>query len=289
MNTLVCEAIEGEYAKVQRAAMPLAGGALARTGSMRFGTRPELQPPALLQESRRMRWIWLFPVIGTHALAVHLLWSMSPTSREVMPPTPVLVRIISPVSAPKKETPSDPLPPRRRVAPSRSQASPPALATPVPSLATTPLPLESEPTPVVPPQSRPLSPELGPVPVAPSLPVPSPEPSAAVAAAAPAAPPAPRAEPIQAPRFDADYLDNPAPAYPALSRRLGEQGRVLLRVFVNADGSAAQVEIRESSGFERLDRAAREAVARWRFVPARQGDRPVAAWVLVPISFNLRS
>lgn len=91
------------------------------------------------------------------------------------------------------------------------------------------------------------------------------------------------------PRFDADYLDNPAPVYPALSRRLGEQGRVLLRVYVLADGSVGQVEVRESSGFERLDRAARETVVRWRFVPARQGERPVAAWVLVPISFSLRS
>ena len=102
-------------------------------------------------------------------------------------------------------------------------------------------------------------------------------------------PPAPRVEPVLAPRFDADYLTNPAPAYPALSRRMGEQGRVLLRVFVHADGSAGQVEIRESSGFERLDRAARDTVTRWRFVPARQGERPVAAWVLVPISFSLRS
>jgi len=94
---------------------------------------------------------------------------------------------------------------------------------------------------------------------------------------------------VAPPRFDADYLHNPAPAYPALSRRLGEEGRVLLRVYVHADGSAGQVEVRESSGYERLDRAAREAVARWRFVPARQGERPVAAWVLVPISFSLRS
>ena len=75
----------------------------------------------------------------------------------------------------------------------------------------------------------------------------------------------------------------------ALHRRLGEQGRVLLRVFVSPDGAAAQVEIRESSGFERLDRAARDTVLRWRFVPARQGERGVAAWVLVPITFSIRS
>jgi protein TonB len=95
--------------------------------------------------------------------------------------------------------------------------------------------------------------------------------------------------PVSAPRFDADYLDNPAPAYPPLSRKLGEQGQVLLHVFVAADGHAGKVDIRDSSGFERLDRAARDAVQRWRFTPARQGDKTVAAWVLVPISFSLRS
>ena len=53
---------------------------------------------------------------------------------------------------------------------------------------------------------------------------------------------------------------------------------MLLHVFVAADGQASKVDIRESSGFERLDRAARDAVQRWRFVPARQGDKAVAAW-----------
>jgi len=110
------------------------------------------------------------------------------------------------------------------------------------------------------------------------------KPVVAVAASVPLAP-----APVIPPRFDADYLDNPAPAYPALSRRVGEHGRVLLRVYVQPDGAAAQVEVRESSGYERLDKAARDTVQRWRFVPAKQGDRGVAAWVLVPISFSIRS
>jgi len=93
--------------------------------------------------------------------------------------------------------------------------------------------------------------------------------------------------PITAPIFNADYLRNPPPAYPTLSRRIGEQGRVVLRVLVSAAGSPQAVEIRESSGHPRLDRAAREAVERWRFVPAKRGDQPIAAWVLVPVSFSL--
>jgi protein TonB len=68
---------------------------------------------------------------------------------------------------------------------------------------------------------------------------------------------------------------------------MGEQGRVVLRVLVNADGRPEQVELRGSSGSPRLDGAALETVRRWKFVPARQGERPVAAWVLVPISFRL--
>lgn len=104
----------------------------------------------------------------------------------------------------------------------------------------------------------------------------------AVAAAAPAAP-AP-----SAPRFDAAYLDNPAPHYPPLSRRAHEEGKVVLRVFVEASGQAGRVDLHTSSGFERLDRSAQTAVARWKFVPAKQGAEAVAAWVLVPIVFSLK-
>jgi len=90
-----------------------------------------------------------------------------------------------------------------------------------------------------------------------------------------------------APVFDALYLENPRPAYPMLSRRLREQGRVLLRVLVSLEGRATQVQIQGSSGYERLDAAAREAVARWRFVPAQRGEERVDAWVLIPITFSL--
>ena len=89
------------------------------------------------------------------------------------------------------------------------------------------------------------------------------------------------------PIFNADYLDNPKPPYPQLSRRYGETGRVLLRVYVSANGRAERVEIATSSGFERLDTAARNAVYAWRFVPARRGSERVAAWVIIPLVFNL--
>ena len=105
-----------------------------------------------------------------------------------------------------------------------------------------------------------------------------------VAAPAPVAP----APVVTQPRFDADYLDNPKPIYPAISRRLAEQGRVVLRVHVEADGRAAEVQLHTSSGSPRLDQSALDTVRRWKFVPARHGQTPTAAWVLVPIAFTLK-
>jgi protein TonB len=109
---------------------------------------------------------------------------------------------------------------------------------------------------------------------------------------APATPPAPKTQPTASaatpPSFDAAYLNNPQPSYPAVSRREGEQGRVLLRVHVLPSGQPDQVDVHTSSGFDRLDKAARTAVARWTFSPARSGDRAVAEWVTVPIQFSLQ-
>lgn len=102
------------------------------------------------------------------------------------------------------------------------------------------------------------------------------------------APQPPAAAPVTQARYDADYLNNPAPGYPPLSRRLGEEGRVLLRVQVSADGKPVNVEMKRSSGFPRLDEAAIKAAAKWRFVPARQGDSALTSWVEVPIQFSLQ-
>jgi protein TonB len=84
------------------------------------------------------------------------------------------------------------------------------------------------------------------------------------------------------------YLRNPKPSYPNLSRRLSEQGTVMLRVFVNVTGDATRVDLKESSGFPRLDKAALDAVEGWKFVPAKKGDHAIAAWVVVPIRFSLK-
>lgn len=91
----------------------------------------------------------------------------------------------------------------------------------------------------------------------------------------------------QPPSFNAAYLNNPAPNYPSVSRRLGEQGRVLLRVQVMEDGTAGSVELQAGSGFSRLDQAALEAVKKWRFMPAKRGEQAVSASVVVPVRFSI--
>lgn len=117
----------------------------------------------------------------------------------------------------------------------------------------------------------------------------TPAPSSAAEVPAVAAPPAPVSSSPAAtePRFDADYLHNPAPVYPAMSKRLEESGKTILRVYVEPSGRPSQIQIKASSGSPRLDQAAQDAVRRWKFVPARRGDEAVGAWVLVPIDFNL--
>jgi protein TonB len=103
----------------------------------------------------------------------------------------------------------------------------------------------------------------------------------------PTPPAAPTDMPVVQARFDADYLRNPAPPYPPMARRNGEEGKVVLRVMVSPNGTAEHVEIKSSSGSSRLDEAALKTIYRWKFVAARRGDVPVASAVLVPIIFKL--
>lgn len=80
---------------------------------------------------------------------------------------------------------------------------------------------------------------------------------------------------------------NPSPAYPASARRRGIEGEVVLQVWVDAAGLATRLAVHSASGHPGLDRAALEAVARWRFQPARKQGQAVAAIALVPVRFRL--
>jgi periplasmic protein TonB len=176
----------------------------------------------------------------------------------------------------------------------------------VPHPAARPVPASKQsaqtPQPLVAPTNAP-APTIAPAPV----PVPNPIPAAAVASAAASSPSQqqannvnsspttstqPKSAPAQAtqavlPNADAAYLTNPKPGYPSLSRRLGEQGVVILSVLVGEDGAVQKLEIAKSSSYPRLDEAASRAVQNWRFTPGKQAGALQAMWVKVPISFIL--
>ena len=134
-----------------------------------------------------------------------------------------------------------------------------------------------------------------PLPLAIADPTPSTHaPTGVIAPVAPAPPLAapvkdapPAAARVQLPSSDADYLQNPKPAYPSMSKRLGEQGQVVVRVLIDVNGKAQTADIKQSSGFNRLDQAALNTVLRWRYVPGKRAGVTEAMWFNVPINFVL--
>lgn len=230
------------------------------------------------------RWSIIGVVLMAHLLL--LMQMRAPNHTEpsrVRTQSPVIVTLSTPpTSAAPQTPPKAPMPARPKPSPvprqqpaaikPKVQAKPKIEPKPV-----TPEPAESQASP--PASERPSVAEKPPIVAAPEQGQATPP--APVSAAGPPT--------ISPPRFQADYLHNPAPAYPALSARRGEQGKVMLRVQVSAQGQALQVELAQSSGFSRLDQAAQEAVRRWRFIPARQGEQAVEAWVIVPVNFKLAS
>src|SRR6185503_9949424 len=163
-----------------------------------------------------------------------------------------------------------------------------------------------------------IEPEPRPAPPA-VRPVPPPPPAApretlpfAVAASEPAAtpaelpaavgrPPTPAAEPAPPPAVAKAPPDDGItrmaaptggyqvrPAYPSTARRLGVEGTTLLRVYVAADGRVTDVQLDQTAGHPDLDRAATEAVRRWKFEPGRRGSEPIGMWVRLPVQFVLK-
>jgi len=208
---------------------------------------------------------------GVVVFHVAVIWAMQTgllrRAVEVIVPVQILAEFITP-PAPKIEIPpAPPAPVKQPVVKKTPPAPPPA---PQPLAIADPTPAPNAPTGVTTPQP-PAPPVAAPVAVAPAAP--------------PAAPPAPPK--LELPSSDASYLNNPSPTYPALSKRLGEQGRVQVRVLIGADGTPQRAEIARSSGFERLDRSAMEYVMRCRYVPGKVGGVAQAMWYTAPVSFVL--
>jgi periplasmic protein TonB len=216
--------------------------------------------PLAQPESIGLRSVRFGLIVGAHVI---LLWGAAeiatrPEARQAV--RELVVRLVE-ASSPEPEIrlPDPPRPQPRRQTEQR------VVALPVMTAAATEM--------VVPPEAFAVAPQPT-----------SPQASPPMEAEAPPAPPM-----VTPARFDADYLSNPKPVYPVASRRLGEEGKVTLRVKVSPDGTPITVEIKQSCGFPRLDGAARDAVEHWRFVPARRGDAAIESWVSVPIIFSLQA
>ena len=202
----------------------------------------------------------LGPIILIHAAALYALqFGMArPTTVHVSAPKEVFASFITP----------DPVQPMPQ--PAKPKAVP---------LTRTP--------PIAP--TRPTAPAPSPTPAPNAIAVPA----AAVAPAQPpvaAAPPAPPVAPAPAqPKTisGVEYLQAPQPEYPSLSRRMGEEGKAVLRVLVNEKGRAEHIELQKSSGSPRLDDAARQAIARALFKPYLEDGRAIAVYAIVPITFQL--
>ena len=84
------------------------------------------------------------------------------------------------------------------------------------------------------------------------------------------------------------YRSNPPPKYPAIARRRGFQGNVVLEVLVGPVGNVIELHVLSSSGYPILDRAAKSSVKNWTFEPGMRGQQKVEMWVRVPIRFELK-
>lgn len=198
-------------------------------------------------------------VIGAIAVGhVVGLWAVMqvPAVRQaVQEAAPIFVDLLAP---PPKPAPEPPPPPVVKAPPPRVIAAPPK-----PAEAPAPFTVEAPP------------------------PEPAPAPAPVQPVEAPAAPPAPP-PPVVIPTSAIQFLEAPLPPeYPRVSKRLNESGTVMLQVYIDERGNPAQVLVKRSSNFPRLDEAAVLAVRRWRFRPHLVNDRPTAGWAAIPVIFEL--
>lgn len=210
-----------------------------------------------------------------HAAVILAVWSHPPAAKPASLSVPtvqgVLIAMPEPVVVPAPpivETLPPPPPPKK----------PETLKQPLPK------PVEQpKPQPI---KSRPVETKEAP-PENTITPPPAPVPATVQAPASAPLTPEPQEEPVQEPHVDASRMKSLSPKYPRLSRRLREQGTVLLEMLVLVDGSVTELRVKTSSGFERLDQAALDAVKSWRFLPARRGGEAIAYRYVQPVEFSL--
>lgn len=118
----------------------------------------------------------------------------------------------------------------------------------------------------------------------------APEPTPSIANAAPTPAPTPAKVENHGPKVVSavEYLQAPQADYPAIAKRMGEEGRVVMQVLVNDKGRAEKVEIIKSSGFNRLDESARTALMRAIFKPYVEDGKTMTVLATASINFSLR-
>lgn len=208
-------------------------------------------------------------VIALAVVALHVgfIWALQSgllmRAAEIVVPAEILTQFVDPPAP--KVAPVPPAPPTP-VVQKKTVTKAPMLPQPQPLAIADPTPSPNAPTGVITP----------PVQAAPA--------PTAVAATAPAAPPAPPV--VELPSSDPAYLRNPKPNWPTLSWRLGETGTVVHMVWIGPDGKPQRAELVTSSGFPRLDKAAYDAVMRWRYVPGKRNGVPEAMPASIPITWE---
>ncbi len=214
-------------------------------------------PPSRYGQSKSPNWVIIALILAVHAVLITAIMHVRHQVQRREEPRLSVVNLTPPAPPPPQEAPPPP--------PSKPQVVAPApvirLVAPSPQIATTPIP-----------QPVTIS--------APSVIAPAPT----VTFAAPSPP-----STVQGGDLSAQMLSGKPPRYPIESRRKHEQGTVVLALALGTDGTVEAVSIARSSGFPRLDDAARDAVRKWRWRPMIQQGRAVKVKGVVEIPFVLRS
>jgi protein TonB len=201
------------------------------------------------QTRRRPNWVAIALIVLLHAGALLLLTTLDIISLPKLKHEPMVVILLPQLKPPPPTAPQ----PK------------PTVKTP-PSVVDAPAPI----VPVIQPVATVFTPPPPPKMVQPEAPVAAPTP----------------AKPVSI-DLDAATAAGTPPTYPIESRRRREQGTVRLRLVIGTDGRVKEISVASSSGFDRLDKAALDAVRRWRFQPQMQAGVAVEAVGTLPIPFRL--
>ncbi|WP_240635883.1 energy transducer TonB [Caldimonas tepidiphila] len=253
--------------------------ALPPVGSVPPGPVPAPSPRAMRMPAYRdgpagaERALVVGAVVAAHLAAGWALLQVEAVRQTVGEVAPMFVELVAPPAPPAPPTPPAPAPAPKPVlkpapAPAKAPAPAPVIAAaqPAPAPATFTAP---------------------PAPVEPAPPAPP-----VVQAAPPAAPPAPPAPPPPPRTLNASEIQYLTPLrreYPLISKRMGETGRVVVRLMIDEAGRPQNITVQQSSGFARLDEASLAAVREARFRPYTEGGQPRAAWALIPFVYQLEN